>query len=208
MANGSETPALGKRARMKMERPQEILAAALGEFFAKGYAAARVEDIAQKVGVTKGTVYFYFESKENLLAQTVRAFSPTLSDLDSGFDPALPAKPQLARYVASLFDYIAKTPTSRQVFHLLIAEGRHFPDLVDLYYQTSLTHSLEQIRAMLDAGAARGEFKAKSQHMAELLLAPAMMANIWISVFADRRPLELGHYAGYQTFLIEALTEG
>lgn len=195
----------GKRERMRIERPQEILAAALSEFMDKGYAAARVEDIGRTVGVTKGTVYFYFESKENLFAQTIRAFSPPLGEFDPGFDATRPVRPQLERYVSRLFDRIARETSGRQVLHLLTAEGRHFPQLVDLYYEEFLTPVLSQLRTMLAVGTAQGEFRSTALPMAELLLAPAMMANIWISVLADRRPHEPDLFAACQGFILEAL---
>jgi AcrR family transcriptional regulator len=205
MVNTSETPALGKRARMKIERPQEILAAALREFIARGYAAARVEDIAQTVGVTKGTVYFYFDSKENLFEHSIRAFSPPLDSLKAEFDSTRPIQPQLRRYLGGLFDAIARSASSREVLHLLMTEGRHFPGLVDRYYEDFLTPALTQLRAMIEAGEARGEFRRPPLAIAELLLAPAMMANIWVSVFSGRRPLGPEQFELWQDFILAAL---
>lgn len=66
---------LGKRARQKLERPAEILEAALEEFVRKGYIATRLEDVAKAVGVTKGTIYFYFETKEALFSAVIRHFA-------------------------------------------------------------------------------------------------------------------------------------
>lgn len=60
------------RARRKFERPGEILEAAFEEFVENGYAGTRLEDVAARAGVTKGTIYFYFESKEDVFASMVR----------------------------------------------------------------------------------------------------------------------------------------
>ena len=191
MIDRSDKP-LGKRARSRIERPKEILAAALDEFISKGFAAARVEDIAAEVGVTKGTVYFYFPSKEDLFAQTIRAFGPSTDDLAANLDRTQSAWSQLDAQLTRTFDVVSSETGSRKVFHLLISEGRHFPDLVDSYFDDILAPSLTYLKALLAYGAETGEFDPDVLPMAETLLSSAVLANVWTSVFQSRRHLDMG----------------
>ena len=72
-----------RRARRKAERPGEILDAAFEEFIKRGYAATRLEDVAERAGVTKGTIYFYFETKERVFEEMIRHMSrPMFSELN------------------------------------------------------------------------------------------------------------------------------
>lgn len=193
---------LGKRARQKLERPGEILEAAVEEFVRKGYMAARVEDVAQAVGVTKGTVYFYFETKEALFSAVIRHFAPV-------FDTAVDVPPdkQVAELLTdSLTDLYAKITTdkrTREIFHLLMAEGRHFPQLLDSYFAEFLQPAIDRLKALLSLGVARGEFRANAfEETAEILLSPAVLANVWTVVFGDRRPIDHAKYLANYVDLI------
>ena len=182
----------GKRARQKIERPQEILSAALEEFMRRGYFAARVEDIAANVGVTKGTVYFYFETKEQLFVSVVRRYVPRIEGADLRLEGNQSARGALEEYLSALFDAIAIDERSRTVFHLLISEGRHFPDLIDEFFVEFLSPALDRIRELIQIGVRSGEFgKAAAAISPETLFGPAVIANIWGSVFDDRRPLDV-----------------
>jgi AcrR family transcriptional regulator len=183
---------LGKRARQRIERPREILAAALDEFMLKGFWAARVEDIAAKVGVTKGTVYFYFETKEKLFAETIRSFSPNLTEMSDRVDATLPIRAQFENYLGRLLAAVALDPRTRQVFHLLISEGRHFPDLIDRYFAEFLAPALDRLSVLIKTGIDRGEFRSNAiVAYPEILIGPAIVANLWSVVFADRRPCDI-----------------
>lgn len=186
----SEAP-LGKRARARIERPKEILAAALDEFYSKGFSAARVEDIASEVGVTKGTVYFYFETKEELFAQAVRSFSPSPEELLETIDKKSAVWPQLEKLLANLFNLVAKDPISQRVFHLLISEGRHFPKLLDEYFEEFLMPVMKFLSSLLDYGVETGEFRRESLPLLELLFAPTILANTWLTVFGERKELDV-----------------
>jgi len=155
------------------------------------YAAARLEDIAATVGVTKGTIYFYFESKEKLFAEVIRAFSPVLVAKDAAIDRSRPVRAQITEFVTHLYGLFATHADSRRVFHLLISEGRHFPTLLDDYFSEFLAPALNHLRALLHEGQARGEFPPERVPMAELLIAPAVVSNIWLTVFGDRQALDV-----------------
>lgn len=186
--------ALGKRARQKLERPGEILEAALEEFVRKGYMAARVEDVATAVGVTKGTVYFYFETKEALFSAVVRRFAPA-PDTATDVPADKPMVDILSEYLGDLYAGITEDRRTREIFHLLMAEGRHFPRLLDDYYREFLAPSLDRLKTLLATGVERGELRATAvEETAEILLSPAVLANIWTVVFGDRKPLDHGRF--------------
>lgn len=183
-------PQIGKRARQKLERPGEILEAARLEFVQKGYMAARIEDVAKAVGVTKGTVYFYFETKEALFNAVIRHFAPVSFAM-----PEMPVQGRvreaLSAYLTELYSHITINQRTREIFHLLMAEGRHFPQLVDAYFTDFLEPALGSVRQLLRLGMERGEFRRTGiDAYAELLLSPAVLASIWTSVFGQRRPIE------------------
>ncbi|WP_252929646.1 TetR/AcrR family transcriptional regulator [Aliihoeflea sp. 40Bstr573] len=183
---------LGKRARQKIERPRAILAAALDEFMLKGFWAARVEDIAAKVGITKGTVYFYFDTKEKLFAETIRSFSPNLASESEPIDKNRPVREQLTTYLAVLYEAVAINPDAKRVFHLLISEGRHFPELLDQYFAEFLAPALDRITSLITSGIERGELKSTGLASSpEVLIGPAIVANLWGIVFADRHPRDI-----------------
>ncbi len=182
---------LGKRARQKLERPGEILRAAFEEFIRRGYVASRVEDIAAEVGVTKGTVYLYFETKEALFSAVIRQFAPALHR--EGFEPApdRTMREQLSDYLSHLYGAVASEHETRQVFHLLMSEGRHFPELVDQYYSEFLAPALDHLKVLLAAGVERCELRpSEAIRFPELLLGPAVIANIWTMALGARRPLD------------------
>lgn len=182
----------GKRAQQKIERYGEILEAALEEFVAKGYLAARLEDVAARIGITKGTIHFYFGTKEALFAAVIRHFAPVLAPDEAGCDAAdTPAFDRIVSYLTILHAAIATDSKSRVIFHLLMSDGRHFPDLIDSYFEEFLAPAVEHLRALIKTGIKHGELRPSAlEQFPELLLGPSVLANIWSAVFGSRRPLD------------------
>lgn len=199
---------LGKRARQKLERPAEILEAAREEFFQKGFMSARIEDVAKTVGVTKGTVYLYFETKEALFEAVVRRYSPTF-EIELYLE-GLPLAGRITAYLSRFHELITLDRETRETLHLLIADGRHFPQLVDSYFAQFLEPVVQKIRAMLLEGVAKGEIRQKAlAEFPEILLAPSILANIWSITLGDRRPLDHRlYFETYAALLVSALTAG
>lgn len=185
---------LGKRARQKLERPTEILEAALEEFVRKGYVATRLEDVAKAVGVTKGTIYFYFETKEALFSAVIRHFAPALDETPIESDKGGSTLDALTDYLTTLHTAIAVNPRTRDIFHLLMADGRHFPELLDQYFEEFLAPAIGHLREYLARGVERGEFRQTSLvAFPEILVAPSMLTNIWTVVFGNRKPIDHAH---------------
>lgn len=148
------------RRRRKDARPQELLDAALALFVDKGFAATRAEEVAQRAGVSKGTLYLYFPSKEELLKAVIRtqlseriAAGALVAAAHTGQVSTLMRGP-LADWWVKLYE----SPASG-VFKLMIAEARTFPDIAQMYANEVEAPAEALLRGMLQAGIDQGEFR-------------------------------------------------
>ena len=185
------------RARRKAERPAEILDAAFEEFVLHGYAATRLEDVAQRAGVTKGTIYFYFETKERLFEDVIRRNSqPTFIELTQLVATLTGSYvDRLRALIVFLYRRLAEDRVSRETFRFLIAEGRRFPDLVDRHSAECMEPFVAQLRDLLQAGIAAGEFRsAPALTFVEIIVSPAMLLSVWGLLYGDRRPIDVNAF--------------
>ena len=148
------------RQRRKDARPQELLDAALDLFVEKGFAATRAEEVALRAGVSKGTLYLYFPSKEELLKAVIRH---TLSaDVQQGRERLLQhtgsAVTALTELLPDWWEAVYDSPSSG-VFKLLITEVRNFPDIAEFYSREVVEPGSELIARLLQRGVDRGEFR-------------------------------------------------
>src|SRR3984957_4360525 len=125
------------RRRRKAERPHEILEAAFAEFSRNGYAVTTLDQIAERAGVTKGTIYVYFENKEHLFITMVReAVKATMDTVEDMFERHDGSTADLLREQFSfIYDHIVRDRRRREVVRLLIAAASRFPALADRYPQ-------------------------------------------------------------------------
>lgn len=209
---GTETGLAGIRARRKAERPGEILEAAFEEFVLKGYAATRLEDVAARAGVTKGTIYFYFDSKEMLFASTIRELSkPTHAALaEEEGDRDCDIRGYLAAYLHRLYRFIVDDQRSREILRLLIAEAGRFPELVDEHCRACMDPVIERLRVRLEGEAAHGRIRPISlPEAADVVLGPALALNILLLMFANRRPLDAEKFvAAHLDLVLHGLLPG
>jgi AcrR family transcriptional regulator len=189
-----DLPSKKTRARRKAERPGEILDAAFEEFVKNGYAATRLEDVAQRAGVTKGTIYFYFETKERVFEEMIRHVSrPMFLELD-GFIATLdgPYAARLKALIVFVFHRLAEDRVEREKLRFLIADGCRFPDLVDRHHEEFIRPVIERLQALLEAGVAAGEFRAAPAiRFTELIMSPALLLSVWSLLFAERRKIDI-----------------
>lgn len=174
--------------RRKEDRPQEITAAAFEVFAEKGYAAARVEEVARRAGVSKGLLYLYFKTKEALFRAVVQSVVIRRVDVLLGMleDTELSSE---AFMRGPLLDFMKRVPDSPVaiVIKLLIAEGQRHPDLVDFYWDNVVAKGLAAIRQFIERGVERGEFRESAvSELPQLVLAPMMLSMIWRIVFTKR----------------------
>jgi AcrR family transcriptional regulator len=182
-----------EKIRRKPERPGEILAAAFEEFVLHGYAATRLEDVAARAGVTKGTIYFHFENKENVFVQMVRELSKPLQRSIEDFlsQETDDVVALLSGFVDFTHDLVLKDRYAREILRLLIAEAGRFPDLVDEHTAQFIDPMLDHLREKLVRAAEAGKIrKSPALDFPELMIAPALTLNVFMLLFADRQDAE------------------
>jgi AcrR family transcriptional regulator len=195
--------------RRKDERGPEILAAALSCFAQRGFAATRMEDIAARAGITKGTIYLYFDSKEAvfqaLARQEVGTRIAEITAMVEAFDgPA----PDLLRLVLTAAGAIVRTSDAVVLPKVLLAESGTFPELAEFWRREIIDRGLGLFERIIARGQARGEFRPMpAQHAARLCIAPMLVIMFWRTVFGkyDSEPYD------YQTLIdthIDALLRG
>jgi AcrR family transcriptional regulator len=170
------------RRRRKEARPEEILAAALESFAAKGFAATRIEDVAARAGISKGTLYLYFDGKEELFKAVVRqALLPNLARVEA---LAATFEGPSAQLLERLLATIAGIIDSRvgAIPKLVIAEAGNFPDLARFYLDEVVRRGLGLIATILRRGIGRGEFREVDvDHAVFCVIAPMLIAALWKS---------------------------
>lgn len=172
--------------RRKEARPQEILDAALAEFAARGFAAARMEDIAARAGVTKGTVYLYFPGKEELFKTLVReSIGAAIAARAAAAETYDGSAAELLATVLRFIGYFARTSDRAVLPKIVMAEAGNFPELVRFYRAEVVDRGMGLFSGIIARGIARGEFRAVDpQHAARLAIAPLLLVILWRTSFA------------------------
>jgi AcrR family transcriptional regulator len=169
-----------------------ILAAALEEFAARGFAATRLDDVARRAGVAKGTIYLYFRDKESLFQELVRTMlSPLVGAIEAAPLRDLPIRAVVELIVDVFVNEIY--PTHRKdVIRLIVAEGPRFPKLAEFYYREVIARVLPIVRARLALAVERGELKHDAlARFPQLLVAPALLSILWSGLFGRFAPLDV-----------------
>jgi AcrR family transcriptional regulator len=179
-------------AERQAEKRDAILTAALDEFAASGFAAARLDDVARRAGVAKGTIYLYFKDKEALFQELVRfQIGPVVGALEAVLASDLP----LAVIVEHALDIFVREiygTHRKQVLRLIISEGQRFPALAEFYYREVLAHILKAVRARLARAVERGEIAGDELvRFPQLLGAPGIVAIVWSGLFDRFEPLDV-----------------
>jgi AcrR family transcriptional regulator len=195
----SDVSARGPRwERRKKARPQELLAAALDIFVERGFAAARLEDVAARAGVSKGTLYLYFDSKESLFKSVVRTnMLPLLEEAEGMVDRYEGHSADLLRdLILGWWASVADTKLNG-ISKLMMAESGNFPELAQFYHAEVITRCNATIVRMLERGIRRGEFRAiDAENMKRVIVAPVLMLMLWSQSFGPCaiEPVEPGAY--------------
>lgn len=200
--------------RRKEARPGEIVAAALAVFAEKGFAAARLDDIAARAGVSKGALYLYFETKQDLFAAVVRdAVSPNLAAVEalaSGVD--LPFAQVARMLLGRAADLMIASPVG-PVAKMVIAESRNFPELARVWHDEVVARMLGVLTGLIERAQAKGELRpGEPRYHALSMIGPLLMGLLWREVLepAGARPIDLRALAQQhiETVLGGLLVEG
>jgi AcrR family transcriptional regulator len=186
-----------RRRRRKEARPAELIEAGLAEFAEKGFAATRMEDIAARADVVKGTIYLYFDNKEALFKEAVRSrIEPTISDVQAVVDSYDGDTESLLRLVLrSLYDKLVESDV-RVILRIMISEGPRFPELVEFYHANTVKIGKGIVKRILQRGIERGEFRSDLPvNEPVVVIGPAIAAAIWRLIFDPYDPLDIDAYA-------------
>lgn len=173
------------RKRRKEARPAELLDAAFELFVERGFAATRIDDIAARAGVSKGTVYLYFPSKQAVFEALVRqAVLPNVERLiGETAQPGLPVLEILPRLLRAILQTVAGS-SLMQFPRLIIAESPQFPELAQFWRETVIDRMLGVVCGLIERGIAAGEIRpVDPADAARLMIAPLLMAVIWGTTF-------------------------
>jgi AcrR family transcriptional regulator len=171
-------------AAAQVGKREAILSAALEEFSTRGFAAGRLDDVARRAGVAKGTIYLYFRDKETLLQELVRAeLSPVVAALEALPIGDLPLRLVAERLVTIFVREIFGTHR-KDVIRLVLMEGPRFPIIGEFYYREVVERVMAVIRGMAQRAVERGELPNDALvRFPQLLAAPGIVAIIWSSLF-------------------------
>jgi AcrR family transcriptional regulator len=190
-ATGVRPARASTREARSAARREAILAAALDEFSARGFAATRLDDVAQRAGVAKGTIYLYFRDKESLFQELIRTMlTPLVGTIEALGKADLPIS-ALAEHFADLFVREVYETRRKDVIRLMIAEGGRFPNLAEFYYREVLSRIIAAVRALIARAAARGEAPPGLVDFPQILAAPGLVAIVWSGLFERFEPLDV-----------------
>jgi AcrR family transcriptional regulator len=167
--------------RRKDDRPAEILEAALDVFAARGFAATKLEEVAARAGVSKGTLYLYFESKEDLFRSLVRdLLLPNIAMAEQRLASDSGPAGDLLKGLAKVIGGRLAGSKLGAIPKLIMAEAANFPDLAKFYYEEVIQRGIRTIDEILKRGVANGEFrKVPTEEFFPLLIGPFLLLAIW-----------------------------
>jgi len=165
-----------KRERRKEARPGELLDAALDLFVEKGFAATRAEEVAARAGVSKGTLFLYFPSKEELLKAVVREnISGRFQEWNNEFEKFEGNTPDMLRYCMKVWWERIGASRASGITKLIISEARNFPEIADFYQREVIEPGQNLIRRILQRGVDRGEFQVFDMEYATFSISAPMV---------------------------------
>ena len=170
-----------KRERRKEARPGELLSAALDLFVEKGFAATRAEEVAQRAGVSKGTLFLYFSSKEELFKAVVREhIGGTIRNAFSEVQSYPGSSSSLVHFMMlQWWERYGNTKASG-ISKLMMSEAGNFPELAEFYQQEVIIPGHQLIEKVIERGMASGEFrKVDVEYAVFSMLAPIMFLIMW-----------------------------
>ena len=174
-------------------RRTAILDAALTVFSERGYEAARLDDVAAKAGVAKGTLYLYFKDKEALFEAMVRsAVAPVMDNM--GAAAAMPGlKPaEFLKLFFTTFEREVLGTRRKLLLRLIMTEGPRFPRIAEFYYREVVSRGIGMMQAVAQRAVESGAFTSDAAaHFPQLIVAPLMLAVIWDGLFGKMHPLDM-----------------
>ena len=165
--------------RLPEERPQQIIDAALEVFGERGLAAARLDDIAKRAGLSKGTIYLYFPNKEELFREVIRntvisQIERAERELDAAAQQS--ASETLSQFVRGYWDFL-RSPNFAALFRLIHAELSNFPDLARFYGREVIERKIRLVTGIIERGVRTGEFRDVDPAVTARMLGPMLLMH-------------------------------
>lgn len=169
------------RQRRKEARPGELTQAALALFVEKGFAATRLEDVAARAGVSKGTLYLYFDSKEALFKAVIQeGIIPVLAHGEATLQAHQGSSSELLQTLLLAWWKMIGGTTLAGVPKLMISEARNFPEVAQYYCDNVISRGRALLRRVLEQGMASGEFRQVDIELCiDVTMAPLLMLAVW-----------------------------
>ncbi len=180
------------RQRRKEARPSEILQAALLEFSENGFAGAKIEAIAARAGVAKGTVYIYYSTKEEIFEAIVRAKVSPVFNLIAGIVKLWPGSQAtlLKKIITRFYSEMVENDERRMILKTLISESDRFEELAKFYHKEIIVGARKMISQIIQKGIDKGEFRdSPIKYEPAVIMGPAMFAAVWKMSFEKAEKL-------------------
>jgi AcrR family transcriptional regulator len=201
----------GRPARSEAQREvkrQAILDAALDVFAQKGFAESRLEDVASRAGVAKGTIYLYVSSKEELFAALIRTgISAPIDRIEAQIAALdLPVEQVLRMFLAFLRTEVLGT-RRKEIIRLLLMEAGRFPEIAELYHREVVSRGMNLLRGVAQRAHERGELRSDELvRFPQLAVAPGLVAILWLHLFQRFEPLDVeGLFEAHLALLMRGL---
>ncbi|MDO4231927.1 MAG: TetR/AcrR family transcriptional regulator [Lautropia sp.] len=168
--------------RRKEHRPSELLEAATEVFVTRGYAAARLDDIAARAGVSKGTLYLYYAGKEELFKAVVRVkFVPIINEFQARIEQATGSSEALLTEILESWWCCFSQPKLSGIIKLIISEAGNFPEIARFFNDEVSQIGKQSTRSLLERGIERNEFRAVEdlETASHLIISPMVMKLVW-----------------------------
>ena len=209
MMKSSPTPAAKRSPRSrqrKQQREGQILKAAFDVFAACGFEAARIDEVAHRAGIAKGTIYLYFRDKERLFQAVVRNLIPKRFDLLVESLPG-PAEKLVGVLFSQMYTNVVRNERVPYIFRMLVAESGRFPQLAEIYHREIIAPGMKAMRKVLEKGVAEGVFrKTAAVDFPQIIAAPGLVAMLWQLLFGRRHPLDLQAFMkAHEEFVLHSL---
>jgi len=200
----TQTPQI--RRRRKEARPNEIIKAAFDEFEEKGFARSTLAGIAKRAGISRTTIYLYFETKEAILEAAIRGSVERAIDDVAGIarDADGDFRALFSHAIDVIYARLVEGDAST-VFKILVSEGQSLPELVAFYRREILSKGENAIKALIERGIATGELSETCRSAdVRVYVAPAIFAALWLRVFNQVDPLDIDAFKDAHIELVTA----
>lgn len=170
----------------KAAKKQLMLSAALDEFYEKGFTAARMDDIAERCGLSKGTLYLYFNSKVALFNGLIETIAkPNQSKLIEMMTLA-PSAESAITAITEFMPHLIEHSQIPRLIKILVGDSGAFPEIVQQYKVQVIEQALTALAEVFKRSNESGETRiAEPELFSRLMVAPVIFSAVWKAVFAQ-----------------------